>query len=578
MTLCPLPVLAPRLPGQQGSNSGSEKPGTKEHTEDEWEAVRGVVQKLYIQDGRKLYETMSIIKHRHGFWATYDSSPSFFLLIILSICFSPSLRSTWLIYLAASHHSEQMYKKRLKKWNFRKRMYRKASRARSQSTTGSDEVSRCGREVEMTISPKKSYSPPISTTSTTPRMFTSASTTPSAMTDTTVAPSTSTILTISQQPSANLGPFAELEVILGSVFTWSICKLEAPSVKTDPMSRYLASPNRPPMQDSRTMYRTFELVFDLFRRGRGKLAGMAARQGFHVLEYVLTEDHPDLVWHMLDTVYDMAGTGHLQLLAMFLDHASAMSRRLLPAQHPLQFILRQIRRCDYRTHQGRRYVCHILRQAWLRNVDMLGQEVGSLAHRHLWLYEQLIWDARTRLRRGSGLEKRAGHMAAALRNLENHHADQDDGSADDAGDGYEKLRIQALVLEFTQMDLGDKVAAEELAHNLLRSSSDGDGSSTSSDQQRSAARFHAYARKMLARLNEEKCQWDDAEDNLRRAVLKREAAHGTNNDLRVVRDMWVLAGHFERLGRHEDAARVEEDAIQRATLYLNDAFLQHGGE
>lgn len=403
------------------------------------------------------------------------------------------------------------------------------------------------------------------------------------------------VLALNRQPSPDArDPCTQLEVILGSVMTWSMGKLEAAApgvMTTDPMSRYLASPNRPPAQDSRTMYRTFELVFDLWARGQGHLAGLAARRGFRSLEYVLTEDHPDLVWHMLDTIYDMVDKGHLQLLALFLDHAAAISDHCLPGQHPLRRILAQLRRSDYRSPRGRQHVCHVLRQAWLRNVDILGSQIADsssssspypgsssdfspsgssstssalASSRYLWLYEQLIWDARTRLRKGSGLDKRAGDMAAALQALSRTIA------AAEAVDTCEKLRVQALMLEFTQMDLGDRAAAHGLALALLR-----DSDSSRSDA-RSAARFQAYARKMLSRLDAHGCRWDDAEDNLRLAVRKREAAHGTTNDIRVVRDMWVLAAYYERLGRRGEAQKVAGDAIERATVWLNDAVPNDG--
>merc|ERR1712000_355642 len=126
------------------------------------------------------------------------------------------------------------------------------------------------------------------------------------------------------------------ELVLGNVFSWTQGKIETHGIISDPMSMYLANPNQPPIQDSRTMYRTFELVFDLWRHGKGNLAGMAARKGFYVLEYVLTDDHPDLVWHILDTIYDMVDKGHIQLLSMFLDHATILAHRRLPAQQRLR--------------------------------------------------------------------------------------------------------------------------------------------------------------------------------------------------------------------------------------------------
>ncbi|KFA66301.1 hypothetical protein S40285_01887, partial [Stachybotrys chlorohalonatus IBT 40285] len=349
--------------------------------------------------------------------------------------------------------------------------------------------------------------------------------------------------------------FAAMENILCSVQTWSNGKLDARQVVLDPMSRYLANPDQPPIQDSRTMYRTFELVYELWRCGRGDLAGMAARKAFYSLEFVLTEDHPDLVWHILDTVYDMLDQQHLQLLEMFLQHADELVQRQLPRFHPLVRILRQVKRFDHRTEHGRQAICYLLRQAWLRNVEIMGEHVGSVAPQHFWLYEQLIWDGRTRLRKDSGLSKKQMGMLQALGKL---------AGSESAGQGDNdttRLRTEALRLEFTQMDLGDKARAEHLAEQLLQHTD-------SSSSRPLDDRFHAYARKMLARIYEEKGDWQKAEENLQQAVIKREAAHGAVNNLRVVRDMWVLAAHYRRAGRPDDADRITQDALSRAEQFL----------
>jgi hypothetical protein len=126
----------------------------------------------------------------------------------------------------------------------------------------------------------------------------------------------------------------------------------------------------------------------------------------------------------------------------------------------------------------------------------------------------------------------------------------------------------ALLLEYTQMDLGDRARAKELAMKLLEHTSQEGADS------RSNARFHAYARKMLARLQEHGQDWVQAEENLRHAVEKRETAHGTGSDLRVIRDMWVLAGYYQRAGRDEVAGQIVHDAISRAGEFLSG---QKGG-
>ncbi|EWG37694.1 hypothetical protein FVEG_14794 [Fusarium verticillioides 7600] len=487
-----LPVLAPRLPGCPPAVD--DRTYTKEHTEEEWESMRNVIRKLYIQENRKLNETMAILQARYGFAAT-----------------------------------EQMFKKRLKKWGLRKRTYRKGQPGSAASTPlDTTECSGTSTFDEQSSS--------------------SSSASPEEHQD---DPTTSMALI---QPS-NTGPYSDLEQVLGGVFNWSQSKLEIFPVMSDPMSEYLATPNSPPIRDSRTMYRIFELVFDLWFHGKGDLAGMAARRGFYVLEFVLSDDHPDLIWHVLDTIYDMVDRGHLRLLALFLDHATILAKRQLPAQHPLLLILQQLRNCDYQTDEGRKYLCHLLRQAWLRNVNLLGQHIETSDAHRLWLYEQLIWDGRTRLRRESELGKRQDAMYQALERMA--EAQSQTSSAIDA----DQLRVEALRLEFTQMDVGDKKKAEELAINLLDLTRTEQGP-------RSNDRFHAYACKMLARVQESRQEWDMAEQNLRHAISKRVVAHGANNNLRVIRDMWVLAAHYQKAGRQADANEITADALSRAQRYL----------
>jgi hypothetical protein len=416
-----------------------------------------------------------------------------------------------------------MFKKRLRKWNLRKRRYREAQDSTPASSHASPEEMSLDAEYVVTASRE-----------------------------------THTTASLTALRPSGIEAFERLELVLDSIFSWSQGKLETRAISSDPMSKYLANPNQPPIQDSRTMYRTFELVFDLWKHGDGALAGKAARKGFYALEYVLTDDHPDVIWHILDTIYDMVDMGHLQLVGMFLDHAAVLAHSKLPSQHPLYRILHQLRICDYQTSEGRQYMCFILRQAWLRNVNLLGQHIASADSRRLWLYEQLIWDGRTRLRKCSDLKAMQDKMIQALGSL----AHTEDTLIGDASS--EKLRVDALMLEFTQMDLGDKTKAEHLALRLLRNTE------TFETRTRSSARFHAYARKMLARIHEGRSDFVTAEQNLRRAIAMREAAHGANNSLRVVRDMWVLAAYFERVGRDTDAKQVAQDAMCRAQRFLED--------
>ena len=68
ISMAALPILAPRPPGCRALND--EKAYPKEHSEDEWEAMRNIIKRLYIYDNRKLVETMGILLARHGFAAT----------------------------------------------------------------------------------------------------------------------------------------------------------------------------------------------------------------------------------------------------------------------------------------------------------------------------------------------------------------------------------------------------------------------------------------------------------------------------------------------------------------------------
>lgn len=61
--------LAPRLPDKPAGAAVAEKPSSKEHTE-EWRAKWGLIEKLYINDNRKLAEIMAIMESEHGFAAT----------------------------------------------------------------------------------------------------------------------------------------------------------------------------------------------------------------------------------------------------------------------------------------------------------------------------------------------------------------------------------------------------------------------------------------------------------------------------------------------------------------------------
>jgi hypothetical protein len=259
---------------------------------------------------------------------------------------------------------------------------------------------------------------------------------------------------------------------------------------------------------------------------------------------------------VLDAIFDMVDRGHLQLLDLFLDYATTLANKRIPAQNPLLLILQQLKKCDYRSDEGRSYLCHLLRQAWQRNVDLLGQHIETTDAHQLWLYEQLIWDGRTRLRKGSKFGKRQEAIKRALESISEAKINTSPVVNADW------LRVEALRLEFIQMHVGDELEAEELALNLV-------GLTRTDTGPRFNDRFHAYACKMLARVQEEKKDWAMAELNLQNAISKRELAHGANNNVRVIRDMWVLEAHYQKAGRLADANNVIADAVSRAQKYLD---------
>lgn len=63
-----LPTLAPRLAG--APPRVVRRPSPREQTEAAWEAKKGLIEQLYIVEGRQLSETMAILGCKYGFAAT----------------------------------------------------------------------------------------------------------------------------------------------------------------------------------------------------------------------------------------------------------------------------------------------------------------------------------------------------------------------------------------------------------------------------------------------------------------------------------------------------------------------------
>lgn len=63
-----LPLLAPKPSGNQAEKFVVIV--NKEHTEEDWESHRHLIEHLYIRENRRLVDTMAIMAAKHGFGAT----------------------------------------------------------------------------------------------------------------------------------------------------------------------------------------------------------------------------------------------------------------------------------------------------------------------------------------------------------------------------------------------------------------------------------------------------------------------------------------------------------------------------
>lgn len=63
-----LPMLAPRPAGE--APLVPDKQSSKEHTEEEWESQRDIIEHLYINENRKLVDTMAVMVSKYEFAAT----------------------------------------------------------------------------------------------------------------------------------------------------------------------------------------------------------------------------------------------------------------------------------------------------------------------------------------------------------------------------------------------------------------------------------------------------------------------------------------------------------------------------
>lgn len=85
--------------------------------------------------------------------------------------------------------------------------------------------------------------------------------------------------------------------------------------------------NQPvPTYRSLEMYQTFTLAMELFTLNLVQLAGKTLQMLFIQLESVLEEPSFNLLWNILDMVYEMKMNGQIRLLNIFIQHLQALTQ------------------------------------------------------------------------------------------------------------------------------------------------------------------------------------------------------------------------------------------------------------
>lgn len=101
--------------------------------------------------------------------------------------------------------------------------------------------------------------------------------------------------------------------------------------------------NQPfPTYRSQEMYQTFTLAMELFNLNLVQLAGKTLKKLFIQLEGVLEEASFNLLWNILDIVYEMKMNGQSRLLTIFIQHLQALTQVKLATGHPVYTFIRQI--------------------------------------------------------------------------------------------------------------------------------------------------------------------------------------------------------------------------------------------
>ncbi|KAK5108518.1 hypothetical protein LTR62_008258 [Meristemomyces frigidus] len=196
-------------------------------------------------------------------------------------------------------------------------------------------------------------------------------------------------------------------LLLTSVRTWSESFYK--SVQTSRQA-FVSNEQSSPAQ-AREMSLTFKLAIDMLDRGHGNLAGRMIRKAFLLVEEMLNLEGPACSWNMLDIIYHIVASHHLQLCQVLLGHLEALVIRLKPKSHPLQAMVRALRALikhipvstsacvnnssgDGDITNATRHSIHeflyIIQRTWTLNAVIL---FNNFDHRLFQLYVHIHWEA-----------------------------------------------------------------------------------------------------------------------------------------------------------------------------------------
>jgi hypothetical protein len=135
-------------------------------------------------------------------------------------------------------------------------------------------------------------------------------------------------------------------MLLVSVRTWSMSffeSLQSPDAFRASQQQLFSTSYEPLPSKAREINFAIKLVISLLDRGHGHMAGMMARKAFFLVEDMLSQEGPALVWNLLELLHQMVTLRHIRLFHMLLAHLTALVDQKMPETHPLHLILRSLR-------------------------------------------------------------------------------------------------------------------------------------------------------------------------------------------------------------------------------------------